>query len=110
MPAMIKQFIGDPGPYILISESNLISLFNLNSRPSMGTLYSLQSQPFTLSEISTAAVGSLQNNSDDSTTTIDSGNDNLVQKADTVVSFRSQGHGNTTGFDRPDHCTNLIEQ
>ena len=40
----------------------------------------------------------------------DSGNDNLVQKADTVVSFRSQGHGNTTGFDRPDHCTNLIEQ
>jgi len=100
-----KQFIGEPGPSTLISEGNLIRPFNLNSCPSMGTLYSFQLRPFTLFEISTVAVGSLQNNSNDSTTTIDSHNNNLVQTLDTTVSFRSQSKGHTTGFARPDHCT-----
>ena len=102
---MEKQFIGEPGSSTLISEGDLIRPFNLNSHPSMGTLHSFQLSAFISSEISTVAVGGLQNNSDDSTTTIDSHNDNLVQTLDTIVSFRSQSEGHTTGFARPDHCT-----
>ena len=100
-----KQLMGEPGPSTLISEGDLIRLFNLNSHPSTGTLHSFQLPPFILCEISTVAVGGLQNNSDDSTTTMDSQNDNLVQTLDTIVSFRSQSEGHTTGFARPDHCT-----
>ena len=99
-----KQFGTEPGPFLLISESDLIRLFNVNRSPFTGTLF-----PFP-SHVCTAVPDSLRQNSNESTSTIDSRNDNLVHSVNTVTSPRSKSQGYTVGSPRADQCANQTLQ